>query len=572
MNLNTNSHILSMVLQIVAHLFGIESAIFDKSAALVVCSKRYLQEKGSSVHKPSILEVIEKDTVTVITPGQMPSCIGCRFSGHCPAKMELLKRIMFDGQPVGVLAFSSFSEEGQKRFLDKLDYFKQILDDFSELISSLLSASSSRYNQNHFESYFHALTANLPDGFVIIDHSGNIQSMNPAALNAFNGFCLKSIDEFLPESISSSVLNGSNIENYIFSPDDKSSYSVSSFPVLNSSGEFDGAVLRFSLKFGKTLSKARLPIADAMYGNGIHMQNIKRKMEKIVNSPSCIFISGETGTGKSLLAKSIHYQSNRADKPFVIISCANIPESLFESELFGYEAGAFTGALKTGKRGKLEIAEGGTLFLDEISEIPMNMQAKLLNVLQDRHFERVGGTTSIQVNARIISASNANINERIAENRFRPDLFYRLNVINIEMLPLRSRIEDLSELLDAFLSKFNSILNAHVTDFSPEVLSLFRKYRWPGNIRQLENIVEYCVNMAEGNTITLDDLPAYFLNEAQPAPPIKDAELSKISGLLDCYGWSSEGKLKVAAELGISVRTLYRKIERIQQSGKQTSF
>lgn len=565
MNLNAYSHVLSLILQAIEHLFGMEAAIFDNSATLVVCSKRYLEEKGSTVHKPSILEVIEKDTVTVITPGRMPSCVGCRFNGHCPAKMELLKRIMHGNQPVGVLAFSSFSDEGQKQIIDDIDHFKQIIDDFAQLVSSLLDTPSG-HSQSRFESYLHALTSTLPDGFVIVDHSGNIQSMNQAALNAFNGFCLKSINEFLPKSMVSAILSGSNMDNHIFGSDDKSSYSVSSTPVLNDSGEFDGAVIRFSPKLEKPLRNARLPVADAMYGSGTHMRSIKRQMGKIVNSPSCVFISGETGTGKSLLAKSIHYQSYRANKPFVTISCANIPESLFESELFGYEAGAFTGALKTGKRGKLETAEDGTLFLDEISEIPMSIQAKLLGVLQDRHFERVGGTTSIPVNARIISASNADISQRIAENRFRSDLFYRLNVINIEMIPLQDRIEDLPELLNAFLNKFNQMLNAHITGFAPEVLELFRQYRWPGNIRQLENVVEYCVNMAEDSTVTLSDLPAYFLNDVYTSPPLKDPELDKISELLDLYGWDVAGKERTAKELGISLRTLYRKIERISQS------
>lgn len=307
-----------------------------------------------------------------------------------------------------------------------------------------------------------------------------------------------------------------------------------------------------------------------MRGSGAHMASVKRRMRKLVNSPSSIFISGETGTGKGLLAQSIHSESGRRDKPFVTISCANIPETLFESELFGYEAGAFTGALKSGKRGKLEMAEEGTLFLDEISEMPMNMQAKLLNVLQDRRFERVGGTRSVPVNARIISASNADMGQRIAEGRFRADLYYRLNVINIEMLPLRERIEDLPELLAAFLDKFNRQLDAHVLSFRQEVLDLFYRYSWPGNIRQLENIVEYCVNMAEDSKVTLDDLPAYFLREVnqQQPPTLKGAEYAAIRDLLNQYGWDVKGKTRTAEALGISLRTLYRKMDQGHFSDK----
>ena len=236
---------------------------------------------------------------------------------------------------------------------------------------------------------------------------------------------------------------------------------------------------------------------------------------------------------------------------------------MFESELFGYEAGAFTGALKTGKSGKMELAEGGTLFLDEISEMPMSMQAKLLSVLQDRQFEHVGGTKTITLNTRIISASNANIQQRIEEDCFRADLFYRLNVISIEVLPLRERMEDLPELLNAFLSKYNYRLHAAVKGFDESVIQQFNRYSWPGNIRQLENIVEYCINMADSDIVQLTDLPPHFLNEveAQPLPALKEAEGCVIRDLLNKYGWDSKGKVHVAQALGISVRTLYRKMD-----------
>ena len=218
----------------------------------------------------------------------------------------------------------------------------------------------------------------------------------------------------------------------------------------------------------------------------------------------------------------------------------------------------------------MELAEGGTLFLDEISEMPMSMQAKLLTVLQDRQFERVGGTRPIPLNTRIISASNADIRQRIAEGRFRADLFYRLNVIDMEMCPLRERLEDLPELLDAFLQKFNHQLGAAVEGFSDEVLALFRRYSWPGNVRQLENIVEYCVNMAEGSIVQPDDLPPSFLRELeqQPLPALKEAEVSVIRDLLNQYGWDSAGKARAAQALGISVRTLYRKMEQAHLSEK----
>ena len=226
-------------------------------------------------------------------------------------------------------------------------------------------------------------------------------------------------------------------------------------------------------------------------------------------------------------------------------------------------------AQRIAKRGKIEMADGGTLFIDEISEMPLGVQLRLLEALEDRRFERVGGTGSVEVDVRIIAASNADMKELIAQKRFRADLYYRLGVINIDMLPLRERMEDLPELLEEFLAKYNARLRADVKGFAPEVMRLFSQYRWPGNIRELENVVEYCVNMADGNLVTEDDLPAYFLDElhaqSEHSPsPLKDAEANAIRELLDRHGWDVHGKEAAAAELGISLRTLYRKMK---QSG-----
>lgn len=567
MDLQAYQEQLTQVLQIIQHLFGVESAVFDSSASLVVCSSKYLEKKGTMVHKPSILEVIEQDEVTVLRPGQMPSCVGCRFNGNCPATLEILKRITQGSYPVGVLSFSAFSQSGRDRMAKEPEFFKKTISEFAALISNLLRSGPNEAGLDSLDAHLASLTELVPGGLLLTDRQGSIISMNEAALELLRGSCLKSIHDFLPGPLVDLILEGERVEEH--GPADRSAaFSVLSVPV-RTGGEVTGFAIRLGRRTDLRL-KARLPEADTMRGSGAHMASVRRRMARVVNSPSSVYISGETGTGKGLLAKSIHAQGDRRDRPFVTISCANIPETLFESELFGYEAGAFTGALKSGKRGKLEAAEDGTLFLDEIGEMPMSMQAKLLTVLQERRFERVGGTQTIPVNARILSASNADMNQRIAENRFRADLFYRLNVINIEMLPLRERMEDLPELLQAFLDKFNRRLNAHVTGFSPEVLELFRRFGWPGNIRQLENVVEYCVNMSEGAVVELEDLPAYLLREAgqQQAPTLKGAEYAAIRDMLNQYGWDVKGKTQAAEALGISLRTLYRKMDQAHFSDK----
>ena len=528
---------ISQVLQIIHHLFNIEGAVFDDSAVLVTGSKGYLERKGTAVHKPSIMEVIENDEVIVLRPGEMRSCIGCRFSGNCPATLELLKRIVIDGTPVGVLSFSAFSESAHDRIAEQMDYFERIMVDFSDLLATLIKNAHAG-DASTFEKQFTALTSLVSEGLLLVNARGEITASNAPALAMLSGSCLTSIHDFLPPELSAEVLSPQPVQNRSVSLRSDCELTITSVPILGADGSSEGAALRLSAKSGPILPPTRHVDASRMRGSGTQMASVRRRMNKILNSPSSVYISGETGTGKGLLARAIHYESNRRDKPFVIISCANIPETLFESELFGYEDGAFTGALKSGKQGKMELAEGGT--------------------------------RPIPLNTRIISASNADIRQRIAEGRFRADLFYRLNVIDMEMCPLRERLEDLPELLDAFLQKFNHQLGAAVEGFSDEVLALFRRYSWPGNVRQLENIVEYCVNMAEGSIVQPDDLPPSFLRELeqQPLPALKEAEGSVIRDLLNQYGWDSAGKARAAQALGISVRTLYRKMEQAHLSEK----
>ena len=431
---------ISQVLQIIHHLFNIEGAVFDDSAVLVTGSKGYLERKGTAVHKPSIMEVIENDEVIVLRPGEMRSCIGCRFSGNCPATLELLKRIVIDATPVGVLSFSAFSESAHDRIAEQMDYFERIMVDFSDLLATLIKNAHAG-DASTFEKQFTALTSLVSEGLLLVNARGEITASNDPALAMLSGSCLTSIHDFLPPELSAEVLSPQPVQNRSVSLRPDCELTITSVPILGADGSNEGAALRLSAKSGPILPPTRHVDASRMRGSGTQMASVRRRMNKILNSPSSVYISGETGTGKGLLARAIHYESNRRDKPFVIISCANIPETLFESELFGYEGGAFTGALKSGKQGKMELAEGGTLFLDEISEMPMSMQAKLLTVLQDRQFERVGGTRTIKVDVRVIAATNRNLREEVSEGRFREDLYYRLNVIGVEVPSLRERRE-----------------------------------------------------------------------------------------------------------------------------------
>lgn len=245
---------------------------------------------------------------------------------------------------------------------------------------------------------------------------------------------------------------------------------------------------------------------EEMIGRSPVMQEVYKSIGKVADSNVTVLILGESGTGKELVARAIHRNSRRHQGPFVKINCAAIPENLLESELFGYEKGAFTGAL-TRKLGKFELAHRGTIFLDEISEIKPATQAKLLRVLQEKEFERVGGTDTIKVDVRILAATNKNLEEMVREGLFREDLYFRLNVVSIVLPPLRERREDIPLLVDHFLKKYASELQKEIKGFSPEALKLLKEYDWPGNVRELRNVCERAVVMAAGPVILPEDLP-----------------------------------------------------------------
>jgi len=238
---------------------------------------------------------------------------------------------------------------------------------------------------------------------------------------------------------------------------------------------------------------------------------LREEIQKISQTNSTVLVTGESGTGKELVAQGLHYNSPRRNGPFVSINCAAIPEQLLESELFGYEPGAFSGANKNGKLGRFELANKGTILLDEIGDMSLSLQAKLLRVIQERKIERVGGTKSIDIDVRILAATHRELRKAMDEGIFRGDLYYRINVINLHSPPLRERKEDIKLLVSSFIEKFNRILKTEITGFIPEVFEILLNYSWPGNIRELENVMERAANYAQKGRITPEHLPAYLM-------------------------------------------------------------
>jgi len=298
------------------------------------------------------------------------------------------------------------------------------------------------------------------------------------------------------------------------------------------------------------------------------MQEVFKTALKAAKSKATILLIGESGTGKELIARAIHFESDRAKGPFIAINCAAIPENLLETELFGYEKGSFTGALVS-KPGKFELANGGTIFLDEIGDLPLSLQAKLLRVIQDKTFERIGGTKSIKVDIRIIAATNKDLDKMVKKGNFREDLYFRLNVIPIYLPPLRERKEDIPLLIDYFLKKFNKEYNKNIS-ISKEAMKKLINYSWPGNVRELENTIERLVVLAEGEEITLNDLPFYIKQEENTKiigikfedSLISQLELIEKRAIEEALKACNYNQTKAAKMLGLTKRQINYKIKK----------
>lgn len=307
---------------------------------------------------------------------------------------------------------------------------------------------------------------------------------------------------------------------------------------------------------------------NSIIGQSKCMEILKNNIRLIAKGNANVLLTGESGSGKELFAKAIHFESYRKDKPFIAVNCGAIPEALLESELFGYAPGAFTGASKQGKIGKFELANRGTIFLDEIGDMPFSMQVKLLRVLQERVVVPIGGNKLISFDARIISATNKDLDALVKEGSFREDLYYRLNVIPAHIPPLRKRKEDINALMEYQLNKYCSIYKKSVPTVSKKVLQVFIDYPWFGNIRELENVIEYLVNIiGDKDIIELEDVPSKLVvsrveEELKEELNLEQLEKFAIGKALSKYGLSTEEKKGAAEALGISLASLYRKIDK----------
>ncbi|NPV27533.1 MAG: sigma 54-interacting transcriptional regulator [Firmicutes bacterium] len=432
----------------------------------------------------------------------------------------------------------------------------------------------------------------MSDGVLVVDKNGYVTHLNRAASQLLRLDPSKSIGCNLASLFGSKdnkndyfmdlLRRGVNINDETVTINvgsEKVKCNISCRPLVLSNGTSNGAVAilrenkRITRLVTRTIGAHAKMCFDHIVGKNTALVQAIQLGKAAAMSPSNVLLLGESGTGKDLFAQAIHNASARRAQPFVAINCAAIPRELIASELFGYEEGAFTGARKGGNPGKFELADQGTIFLDEIGEMPLDLQASLLRVLEERAIVRLGGKETIPVNVRVIAATNKNLRREIEKGNFRSDLYYRLNVIMIEIPPLRARKDDLELLSMYFLRKINERLGRQVEEIKPEVMEIFQRYDWPGNIRELQNVIERAVHVTVGTAITLNDIPMEIVEVGGKFNAVNQDSMSSISTsgrqlvrhmeeqLIRSYLQKFGSKARVARELGMARSSLYRKLE-----------
>ncbi|EFN8199068.1 TPA: sigma-54-dependent Fis family transcriptional regulator [Escherichia coli] len=567
--------------RMLASVLQLEVEIVDENLCRVAGTGAYGKFLGRQLSGNSRLlrHVLETKTEKVVTQSRFdPLCEGCDSKENCREKAFLGTPVILQERCVGVISLIAVTHEQQEHISDNLREFSDYVRHISTIfVSKLLEDQGPGDN---ISKIFATMIDNMDQGVLVVDADNRVQFVNQTALKTLgvvqNNIIGKPV-RFRPLTFESDFTHGHM--QHIVSWDDKSELIIGQLHNIQGRQLFLMAFHQSHTSFS-VANASDEPHIEQLVGECRVMRQLKRLISRIAPSPSSVMVVGESGTGKEVVARAIHKLSGRRNKPFIAINCAAIPEQLLESELFGYVKGAFTGASANGKTGLIQAANTGTLFLDEIGDMPLMLQAKLLRAIEAREILPIGASSPIQVDIRIISATNQNLAQFIAEGKFREDLFYRLNVIPITLPPLRERQEDIELLVHYFLHLHTRRLGSVYPGIAPDVVEILRKHRWPGNLRELSNLMEYLVNVVpSGEVIDSTLLPPNLLNngttEQSDVTEVSEAHLS----LDDAGGTALEemekqmirealsrhnSKKEVADELGIGIATLYRKIKKYE--------
>lgn len=571
------------IAEAIVAVLGIDVTIVDQELVRIAGTGIYLDKIGEKVHGYSAFKksLTEQVGIVIDDPSCDSICKECNSRNNCREFAELCCPIVDDGKSYGIIGLIAFTEEQAEIIKNNKTSHMNFLGKMADLISNKLEAQVKAYELELEKKRLEVLFDSMEKAIVSIGVDGKIDKYNSKFKSIFRldgDIDNKNIFEILPFIKKPSIEDFKKDRSYSFlyksnDYDLKGIYNISKIILKD---DLKGYVIDFidkidAIKNYNKMNKDYKITLDNIIGNSEPIEITKREALAASKTNSTVLITGDSGTGKELFARAIHNHSNRSENPFIAVNCAAIPDNLLESELFGYEEGAFTGAKKGGKLGKFELAHRGTIFLDEIGDMSLHLQAKLLRVLQEKEVDKIGCRSNISIDVRIIAATNKNLEDMVKKGTFREDLYYRLNVIPISLPSLKERKYDIPLLIDYMIKDYSRKLDKYVIGIDEEALRVMINYEWPGNIRQLQNIIEYSINMSTSQFITVDVIPQK-VKGMQSSEEIKEnnedvktldeLERNEIQKALEKYKDFKKDKELVAKALGISRATLYRKLEK----------
>lgn len=598
-DLNLIQEFVQQVAEAIAVVIKVDIIIIDANRNMVAASGQSKCQIGKEFYQGSLTDRLLATGEPLISrkPGTSEECHTCKNFGQCPHLFVVAYPIKVEGKTVGSFSLAATNPQQRNTMLKNEAILISFLDKMSVLIASAINEHLVQDQLTILLQRYNYVIDSVHEGIIATDANNNVVHMNRSASKLLEldeqRVLGKSVHTLFP-NLKLAFENDRPLDLELdykrTSRSRKKSFLATIVPILGKNKEHMGVnisirnlseIQSYASRLMGNFSKYNF---DDIKGNSRALNEIKEGLRKAALTDSTILIRGESGTGKELFAHAVHTASYRSNNNFIAINCGAIPDSLLESELFGYEEGAFTGAKKGGKPGKFELAKGGTIFLDEIGDMPLHLQAKLLRVLENRVIERVGGIEQIPIDARIIAATNRNLEEMVENHEFRDDLYYRLSVIPVLIPPLRERKDDILILIDHFLEKFSIRMRRELQTLDPEAEKLLLNYSWPGNIRELQNTIEYAINMSDDHQIIgLEHLPKRLLKETINNKPtmttnpslykgvpqnnkgkLKNMEIEAVCQALEKFGTNTEGKEKAAKYLGISIATLYRRLKEMK--------
>ena len=563
-------------------VLNIDVTIVDENLTRIAGTGIYLDKIGEKVSGYSAFKkCLEEQVLIYIDDSEKNDiCKVCSNNGECKEHAEVCCPITLDGYAYGVVGLIAFNNEQSSIISNNSKDLINFLGKMADLISSKLKAQNKTEELELEKKKLEILLNNMNKAIVSIDTKGNIDKYNVKFRDIFNiedkklekGNIFQLLDFIKKPSVKD--FEKYKTGTFYYKKQNRNLKGIYNISEIVVNKKLKGYVIDFienkeAIKNYNKINKDYKITLDNIISTSEIMEHTKQKALIASKSNSTVLITGESGTGKELFARAIHNHSDRSDYPFVAVNCAAIPDNLLESELFGYEEGAFTGAKKGGKLGKFEIAQKGTIFLDEIGDMSLHLQGKLLRVLQERELDKIGSGSNILIDVRVIAATNKNLEELVKNGQFREDLYYRLKVIPLMLPPLRNRKDDIPLLIDYMIKEYSQKLNKDVIGMEDDVRTALVDYSWPGNVRELQNIIEYSINMSISNLLTLDIIPnnikyKYYDNKShkEEISTLADLEKEEIIKALNKFKNYKKDKDLVAKALGISRATLYRKLEK----------